>query len=231
MKPLKVLFLASGGGSNLVGVHQYGLGGDFEITGVICDRNCGALRYAQDQGLPTALHSFHRTDEDNDHLIQLLGSWPADCIVTNVHRILSQRVLEAFPRSFINLHYSHLPAFPGTLGMQAVDMACERGNAFIGVTVHEVIEKVDAGPTLAQGFFSRHQSGDVYRSTFELGLLTLVSSLHLRTSPETIPLLQWKESFLSPASASLDISRLETSLKTVADLYLNTHDGLACEIS
>jgi len=61
-------------------------------------------------------------------------------------RILSPVFLERFP-AVLNVHPSLLPAFRG---LRAVEQALEAGIEQTGVTVHLMVEEVDAGPIVAQ---------------------------------------------------------------------------------
>ncbi len=61
-------------------------------------------------------------------------------------RVLSPVFLERFP-AVINLHPSLLPEFRG---LGAVERALESGVEETGVTVHYMVEEVDAGPIVAQ---------------------------------------------------------------------------------
>jgi phosphoribosylglycinamide formyltransferase 1 len=61
-------------------------------------------------------------------------------------RILSPVFLERFP-AVLNVHPSLLPKFRG---LRAVERALEAGVDETGVTVHFMVEEVDAGPIVAQ---------------------------------------------------------------------------------
>jgi phosphoribosylglycinamide formyltransferase-1 len=61
-------------------------------------------------------------------------------------RILSPVFLERFP-AVLNVHPSLLPAFRG---LRAVEQAFEAGVDETGVTVHLMVEEVDAGPIVGQ---------------------------------------------------------------------------------
>ena len=61
-------------------------------------------------------------------------------------RVLSPAFLERFP-AVINLHPSLLPEFRG---LHAVSRALESGAERTGVTVHFMVEEVDAGPVISQ---------------------------------------------------------------------------------
>ena len=61
-------------------------------------------------------------------------------------RVLSPAFLERFP-AILNVHPSLLPEFRG---LRAVYRALEAGVGETGVTVHFMVEEVDAGPIVAQ---------------------------------------------------------------------------------
>ncbi len=61
-------------------------------------------------------------------------------------RVLSPAFLERFP-AVLNVHPSLLPRFRG---LRAVERALEAGVGETGVTVHFMVEEVDAGPVVAQ---------------------------------------------------------------------------------
>ena len=61
-------------------------------------------------------------------------------------RVLSPAFLERFP-AILNVHPSLLPEFRG---LRAVARALEAGVRETGVTVHFMVEEVDAGPIVAQ---------------------------------------------------------------------------------
>jgi phosphoribosylglycinamide formyltransferase-1 len=61
-------------------------------------------------------------------------------------RILSPAFLGRFP-AVLNVHPSLLPEFRG---LRAVERALEAGVEETGVTVHFMVEEVDAGPVVAQ---------------------------------------------------------------------------------
>ena len=62
-------------------------------------------------------------------------------------RIVDAGFVEAFAGRVVNTHPSLLPSFPGA---HAVRDALAHGVKVTGVTVHEVVADVDAGPILAQ---------------------------------------------------------------------------------
>src|SRR5215212_26974 len=67
-------------------------------------------------------------------------------VVAGYMRILSRDFLERFP-AVLNVHPSLLPEFRG---LRAVERVLEAGVDETGVTVHFMVEEVDAGPIVAQ---------------------------------------------------------------------------------
>jgi phosphoribosylglycinamide formyltransferase-1 len=77
-------------------------------------------------------------------------------------RILTPVFLERFP-AVLNVHPSLLPDFRG---LRAVGRALEAGVEEAGVTVHFMVEKVDAGPIVAQERV-RVRAGDTEETLLE----------------------------------------------------------------
>ena len=177
----KIVFLASGNGGNLKFLNSYlalsGNGG-YEIAGVIADRPCGALEYAAANNLRSRLIHYGRNDRQG--LLAGLKEMNPDYIITNIHKILDEELVGFYGDRMINLHYSLLPAFPGLIGMKAVDAAVEKNCRFVGATTHFLNAKVDDGRIIAQSCFSLDASmgkATLYDLTFKSGCLILLNSL------------------------------------------------------
>lgn len=156
----KIVFLVSGSGGSLRflyhSIKQLDL--DIEINGVLGDRDCPALDFANRKEIYAKNISYNRnlTSELQAEL-ELLKP---DLIITNIHKIIDSGTLGRFPGSFINLHYSLLPGFGGIIGMETVTKAKEKNTGFIGGTCHLVNEDVDAGMIIQQGCFPVDWSDD-----------------------------------------------------------------------
>lgn len=217
MKIDKIVFLGSGGGGNLKFINEYlKVVQVAEVSGVIADRECGAVEYAKEESLFTDVLSFKRTEDGDRELINALKEKNPSIIITNVHKILSENVVKEFTGKLINLHYSYLPAYSGTIGMNPVDLAIKRNNSFIGTTAHYVTEEVDAGKIISQGIFDRNQVGDVYQKTFETGALTLLSAIfYLKNGDKDSR--KFDESIISPSSKKIEnklVKRIFSRLKS-----------------
>ncbi|SUP58866.1 Phosphoribosylglycinamide formyltransferase [Weissella viridescens] len=62
-------------------------------------------------------------------------------------RIITPKLLQAFPQKIVNIHPALLPSFPGTHG---IEDAFNYGVKVTGVTVHFVDEGTDTGQIIDQ---------------------------------------------------------------------------------
>lgn len=175
---MKIVFFCSGNGGNMKFIHLLSAHfNHFEITALVTDRECEVENYAKSANIQHFRHSFKRTNDEDNKLIKLIQYLKPDIIVTNVHKIISENVLVNCKCSFINLHYSLLPAFAGTIGMKPVDDAIEQGCKFLGSTCHIVTKDLDLGPILAQAILPYNKELFSYDLIFKSGCLALVSGL------------------------------------------------------
>ncbi|MGN8226791.1 phosphoribosylglycinamide formyltransferase [Gracilimonas sp. BCB1] len=205
----KIVFLGSGGGGNLKFIHRYYQDDEtVELTGVFTDRECGALEYAQEVGIPSDILDFRRTPESDANLLKQIEQAEPDFVITNVHKVLSETVVQSFSGKLINLHYSYLPAYKGLIGMEPVHQALLRNNSFIGCTAHFADEKLDNGDTISQGIFNSRLQPDVVQATFECGAITLLSAIEiLRRGDEPDDQFNYKTITVSPGAKNLQPNR------------------------
>lgn len=149
----KVVFLVSGGGGTLIFINEIAslLKLPIKIVGVISDRSCNALDYAQKNNIPS--HQIEYSRQNNAGLKNILLQISPDIVITNIHKIIDKEIVDLFQSKLINLHYSLLPSFSGFIGMKTVEAAKKANSKFIGATVHKVDEIVDHGEILAQSCF------------------------------------------------------------------------------
>ena len=77
-----------------------------------------------------------------------MRAWKVDLIVlAGWMRIVSPKLIDAFPNRIINLHPSLLPKYKG---LHAIEQALESGDNITGVTVHYVNEELDSGEIIMQ---------------------------------------------------------------------------------
>ena len=105
---------------------------------------CGAAKRASKLGIP---HT-HIKSKREDLIIDLMRAWKVDLIVlAGWMRIVSPKLIDAFPNRIINLHPSLLPKYKG---LHAIEQALESGDNITGVTVHYVNEELDSGEIIMQ---------------------------------------------------------------------------------
>ena len=145
----RLVVLASGSGSNAQALlDRRDLGGD--IVAVVADvPDAGVLRRAEAAGVDRVCVDRHAYPDRNTWeaaLIAAVADRAPDLVVlAGFMRILSGAFVRRWP--ILNVHPSLLPSFPGA---HAVSDALEHGVKVTGVTVHFVVEEVDAGPIVAQ---------------------------------------------------------------------------------
>lgn len=151
MKRLGILL--SGRGSNFEAIARAVDSGRLpaEIAVVISNRpEAKGLETARSMGLraislPSA--GVPRTDYDAQ-LVAILQQHKVDLVcLAGFMRLLTPVMINAFAGRLINIHPSLLPSFPG---LHAQKQALDYGVKITGCTVHQVIEKMDAGPILRQ---------------------------------------------------------------------------------
>ena len=133
---------------------------------------CPLKEYAAAEGLPVL--DFVRV---RDHVAELL-SVGADCMVTcSYGQILTQEVLDAFPRGVFNVHTSLLPRWRGASPIQHAILA---GDAETGVTVMRTEAGLDTGDMLLQEripIAAEDTAGTLAQKLFELGSACIVRAL------------------------------------------------------
>ena len=145
----RLVVLASGSGSNAQALlAREDLGGD--VVAVVSDvATAGVLARAEAAGVEAvcvdrAAYADRATWEAA--LIAAVAEREPDLVVlAGFMRILSGAFVSRWP--ILNVHPSLLPSFPGA---KAVEDALQHGAKVTGVTVHFVVEEVDAGPIVAQ---------------------------------------------------------------------------------
>lgn len=147
-QPLSLVVLVSGAGTLLQSLIA-GQGPDYQISGVVSDKNCPALARAHDAGIGTHIVPLGTDREVWDaELAETVAALRPELIVSaGFMKILGRAFLERFPQQIINTHPALLPAFPGA---HAVRDALASGVKITGSTVHFVDEGVDTGAIIAQ---------------------------------------------------------------------------------
>ncbi len=105
---------------------------------------CGAAKRADKFGIP---HT-HIKSKKEDLIIDVMNAWKVDLIVlAGWMKIISPKLIDAFPNKIINLHPSMLPKYKG---LHAIERALDSGDESTGVSVHYVNEELDGGEIIMQ---------------------------------------------------------------------------------
>ncbi|MFE7631928.1 phosphoribosylglycinamide formyltransferase [Kocuria sp. NPDC057446] len=150
---MRIVVMVSGSGTNLQAVLDAVREGriDVEIAAVGADKPCAGLERARRAGVETFLvrPADHPDRARWNRAVQeaVAAREPDRVVFAGFMRIVDAEFVDAFAGRIVNTHPSLLPSFPGA---HAVRDALAHGVKITGVTVHEVVADVDAGPILAQ---------------------------------------------------------------------------------
>ena len=140
---MRLGIMCSGNGTNFENIVRTCR--DDEVVLMIHNKKkCGAAKRAEKLGIP------HCTIKsvDEDQIIKLFEAWRVDLIVlAGWMRIVTPKLINAFPNRIINLHPSMLPKYKG---LHAIERALDSGDEMTGVSVHYVNEELDGGEVILQ---------------------------------------------------------------------------------
>ena len=143
--------MASGEGSNFSAIVDFGIKVDRVITD---NKNANVIKRAEKADVPVFV--FDRKEGDRKYGFgwcdrKVDETIPEDVsliVLAGYMRILPPYFVKKWEDKIINIHPSLLPAFGG--GCHAIKDTWEYGCKVFGVTVHWVVEEVDAGPIITQ---------------------------------------------------------------------------------
>jgi phosphoribosylglycinamide formyltransferase-1 len=204
--PLGVL--ASGRGSNLQAILDAIAQGRLSATVVLVagDRDdAKAVERARAAGIPCVVVSpkhFPTRDAYDAEIARRLRKAGAEVVVlAGYMRIVTNRLLHAFPQRVINIHPSLLPAFPG---LHAQRQALAHGVKVSGCTAHFVDEAVDSGAIILQA------SVPVLEDDTETSLAERILAEEHRILPQALQLyadgrlsIQGRRVLIAPAAHAL----------------------------
>lgn len=146
--------LVSGSGTNLQAIIDAIEAGRLNARiGIVISNTHGAyaVHRAKGHNIPVEIipNNIANTREDYDAIvIDVLKRYSVDLVVlAGFMRIITTKLIKAFPFRIMNIHPALLPAFPG-LNVQR--KAVEYGVKISGATVHFVDAGVDTGPIIIQ---------------------------------------------------------------------------------
>ena len=159
-KPLRVVVMVSGGGTNLQAIIDSVKDGTItntQIVGVISNnKNAYALKRAEENDIPSMCVSpkdFETRDIFNEKLLEAVDGYAPDLVVlAGFLVVIPPEMIRKYENRMINIHPSLIPAFcgKGYYGLKVHEAALSRGVKVVGATVHFVDEGTDTGPIILQ---------------------------------------------------------------------------------
>tara|TARA_B100000287_G_C20588896_1_gene763404 strand:+ start:379 stop:912 length:534 start_codon:yes stop_codon:yes gene_type:complete len=141
---MRIGVMCSGNGTNFENIVRT-CNKDEVVVMIHNKKKCGAAKRADKFGIPCT----HIKSENEQLIIDVMEAWKVDLIVlAGWMRIISSKLIDAFPNKIINVHPSLLPKYKG---LHAVEQAMESGDKVTGCTVHYVTEELDSGTIIIQG--------------------------------------------------------------------------------
>lgn len=117
---------------------------------------CKACDYAKSNDIPV-IHfpksTLAQAGLSPTELVAVLRRYEIDFVIlAGFLKLLPAELIQAYPRSILNIHPALLPAFGGKgyYGMKVHEAVIKSGARFSGATVHFVDEKYDHGAIVAQ---------------------------------------------------------------------------------
>nr|XP_043623108.1 phosphoribosylglycinamide formyltransferase, chloroplastic isoform X2 [Erigeron canadensis] len=159
LKKKNLAVFVSGGGSNFRAVHQAILSGDVHGQFVVLVTNkhdCGGAQYAREKGIPVIVYPGKKGEPQalsSDDLVAALSQYEIDFILLAGYlKLIPSELIQAYPKSILNIHPSLLPAFGGKgyYGTKVHKAVIASGARYSGPTIHFVDENYDTGRILAQ---------------------------------------------------------------------------------
>lgn len=160
IKPLRVLVMVSGGGTNLQAIIDRIKDGTItntEIVGVISNnKNAYALKRADENQIPSLCISprdYETREIFNGKLLEAVESFCPDLVVlAGFLVVIPPEMILKYENRMINIHPSLIPSFcgKGYYGLKVHEAALARGVKVVGATVHFVDEGTDTGPIILQ---------------------------------------------------------------------------------
>ncbi len=153
-KPVKLGIMASGSGSNFEAVAQAIEDGQLnaEIQVLIYNNpDAYAAVRADTRNVKAVLINHreykHREELDKQIVETLLAHGVEWVIMAGWMRLVTQVLIDAFPKKMINIHPSLLPSFKG---VRAIEQAIKAQVKITGCTVHLVSLEMDSGEIIMQ---------------------------------------------------------------------------------
>jgi methionyl-tRNA formyltransferase len=167
---------------------------------------------AAEHGLPLAQPSTLKTEEGR----AALASWQPDLLVVVAYGLLLPKAVLQIPRlGCLNIHGSLLPRWRGAAPIHRALLA---GDTETGVTIMQLDEGLDTGPTLLErrrAIGPHETAGDLHDALAELGAAALVEAIEGLASGALRPQAQPAEGVTYAAKLEKSEARLDWNLSAV----------------
>lgn len=183
MKPLAVVVLISGYGSNLQAIiNAAKTTASFTIKAVISNRaDAYGLQRAKSHNIDTAViekKDFASRTQFDEALLQQVERYHPDLIVLAGYMLkLQGELIKQYQGKIINVHPALLPKYPG---LKTHEKILKNGDTEHGLTIHYVDDNLDSGPIICQAKFT------VKPAATEESLRTAVQKLEHQAYPLVI---------------------------------------------
>jgi methionyl-tRNA formyltransferase len=167
---------------------------------------------AAGHGLPLAQPATLKTEEGRAALV----SWQPDLLVVVAYGLLLPKAVLQLPRpGCLNIHGSLLPRWRGAAPIHRALLA---GDARTGVTIMQLDEGLDTGPTLlerSRAIGPHETSGDLHDALAELGAQALIAAIEGLSSGALRPHPQPAEGVTYAAKIEKSEAHLDWNLSAV----------------
>ncbi len=153
-KPLQLIILASGTGSNFEAIAKAINNNKLSATInclIVSNPKCGAIEKAKKYSIPVKIydHRNYISREDFDRsIVEAIDEFEAEIIImAGWMRVATSNFVDKYKGRMINIHPSLLPSFKGT---NSIKQALSFGAKVTGCTVHYVSSEIDSGEIIGQ---------------------------------------------------------------------------------
>lgn len=188
MRELRVAFIASSGGGTIqalghaAAAHRWPI----RLAGIVTDRECGAESVGDELSMPVRRIPFEGSmDQWSVLAARTIRLWSPDVVVLFYLRRVGAAVWRDLGCPVWNLHPSLLPTYPGLNALRnsysdAIDPLALSRPRYLGVTLHQAVDRADSGPIIAQARFAPPASLDHAEHLAFLGKFSLLAEALLR---------------------------------------------------
>ena len=185
----KVLFLASGSGSNIENIIEYFKNKSINIDSKIITNRKNAGVFERASRLQVPIYHFSKDEIQSEIFYNFVKDYQPDLIVlAGFLLIFPADVLVSMPNKVINIHPALLPNYggKGMYGMNVHEAVFENKEQFTGITIHYVNERYDEGEVILQ------QKTDISNCKSADEIAAAVHQLEYKYFPEVIENLLFK---------------------------------------